>query len=53
MKLLLDTHVLIWSTGNPEKLSERVKNLLLDNNNSWIVSVASVWELQINIKLAS
>ncbi|BAB77673.1 type II toxin-antitoxin system VapC family toxin [Anabaena sp. FACHB-709] len=51
MKLLLDTHVLIWSTGNPEKLSERVKNLLLDNNNSWIVSVASVWELQIKYQI--
>ncbi|MBD2254476.1 type II toxin-antitoxin system VapC family toxin [Nostoc parmelioides] len=51
MRLLLDTHVLIWSTGNPEKLSERVKNLLLDNNNSWIVSVASVWELQIKYQI--
>jgi PIN domain nuclease of toxin-antitoxin system len=47
MRLLLDTHVLIWSAGNPEKLSERVKNLLLDTNNSWIFSIASIWEMQI------
>lgn len=47
MRLLLDTHVLIWSTGNPEKLSERVRSLLTDNNYSWIVSVASIWEMQI------
>jgi PIN domain nuclease of toxin-antitoxin system len=51
MRLLLDTHVLIWSTGNPEKLSERVRNLLLDTNNSWVVSIASVWELQIKCQL--
>ncbi|MEH2319991.1 type II toxin-antitoxin system VapC family toxin [Nostoc sp.] len=47
MKLLLDTHLIIWSAGNPEKLSQRVRNLLIDNNNFWVVSIASVWELQI------
>lgn len=47
MRLLLDTHVLIWSAGNPEKLSERVRTLLLNTNNSWIVSIASIWEMQI------
>lgn len=51
MKLLLDTHVFIWVAGNPEKLSERVRNLLLDTNNFWIVSIASVWELQIKSQL--
>lgn len=51
MNLLLDTHVLIWSTGNPEKLSENVRSLLLDTNNSWVVSIASVWELQIKYQL--
>ncbi|MDZ8051596.1 MAG: type II toxin-antitoxin system VapC family toxin [Aulosira sp. ZfuVER01] len=51
MKLLLDTHVLIWSAGNPEKLSQRVRNLLIDTNNLWVVSIASVWELQIKSQL--
>ncbi|MBD2504237.1 type II toxin-antitoxin system VapC family toxin [Anabaena azotica] len=51
MNLLLDTHVLIWSTGNPEKLSENVRNLLLDTSNSWVVSIASVWEIQIKYQL--
>ncbi|MDZ8030495.1 type II toxin-antitoxin system VapC family toxin [Nostoc sp. DedSLP04] len=51
MKLLLDTHVIIWSAGNPEKLSERVKNLLIDTNNFWVVSIATVWELQIKSQL--
>ncbi|MUG98497.1 type II toxin-antitoxin system VapC family toxin [Scytonema sp. UIC 10036] len=51
MKLLLDTHVFIWVAGNPEKLSEKVRNLLLDTNNFWVVSIASVWELQIKSQL--
>ncbi|MEH1937343.1 MAG: type II toxin-antitoxin system VapC family toxin [Nostoc sp.] len=51
MKLLLDTHVIIWSAGNPEKLSQRVGNLLIDTNNLWVVSIASVWELQIKSQL--
>ena len=51
MKLLLDTHVIIWSAGNPEKLSQRVRNLLIDSNNFWVVSMASVWELQIKSHL--
>ncbi len=36
MKLLLDTHIIIWSAGNPEKLSQRVRNLLIDPNNFWL-----------------
>ncbi|MEH2443518.1 type II toxin-antitoxin system VapC family toxin [Nostoc sp.] len=51
MKLLLDTHLIIWSAGNPEKLSQRVRNLLIDTNNFWLVSMASVWELQIKSQL--
>lgn len=51
MKLLLDTHVIIWSAGNPEKLSQLVRNLLIDTNNFWVMSIASVWELQIKSQL--
>lgn len=51
MRLLLDTHVIIWSAGNSEKLSQRVRNLLIDTNNFWLVSMASVWELQIKSQL--
>ncbi|WP_448268079.1 type II toxin-antitoxin system VapC family toxin [Nostoc sp. DSM 114159] len=51
MRLLLDAHVIIWSAGNPDKLSQRVRNLLIYTNNSWVVSMASVWELQIKSQL--
>ncbi|MEL7246154.1 MAG: type II toxin-antitoxin system VapC family toxin [Cyanobacteria bacterium J06573_2] len=51
MNILLDTHVFIWSTANPERLSQTVTNLLTDTNNTWIVSIASVWEMQIKLQL--
>jgi PIN domain nuclease of toxin-antitoxin system len=51
MKLLLDTHVFIWSVRNTKKLSENVISLLIDTNNTWFISIASVWELQIKYQI--
>lgn len=51
MNILLDTHTFIWSTANPEKLSQTATNLLTDVNNIWILSIASVWEMQIKLQL--
>jgi PIN domain nuclease of toxin-antitoxin system len=43
MKLLLDTHVLIWSTAQPQKLSQKVTNLLADTNNDWVVKRKEIY----------
>ena len=51
MNLLLDTHVLIWLSLTPERLSERVTDLLMDETNLWFLSLASVWEMQIKRQL--
>ncbi|MBU0701946.1 type II toxin-antitoxin system VapC family toxin [bacterium] len=51
MKLLLDTHVFIWWTSEPEKLSSKVIDLCEDSTNSLILSVASIWEIQIKLQL--
>ena len=51
MNLLLDTHVFIWATANPDRLSEKVINLLHDTNNQWLLSMVSVWEMQIKTQL--
>lgn len=51
MKMLLDTHALIWWTLTPEMLSERVSNLLADTNNELLLSLASVWEMQIKVQI--
>ena len=51
MKLLLDTHIFLWWADQPEKLSQAALSALQDEANELILSVASVWEMQIKIKL--
>ncbi len=51
MRLLLDTHVLLWFDGSPEKLSPKVLKTLLDENNELFLSHASIWEMQIKHQL--
>lgn len=51
MKLLLDTHVLIWSVGQPEKLPQRVVDALLDPGNDVYVSSVSAWEIALKQRL--
>jgi PIN domain nuclease of toxin-antitoxin system len=51
MKLLLDTHVFIWWADHPEKLSPAALSALEDEANELLLSVASVWEMQIKIQL--
>jgi len=45
MKLLLDTHVLLWAAGNSQRLPEATRVLLLDQHNDLVFSVASLWEI--------
>jgi len=47
MMLLLDTHLLLWASGQPEKLSAEVRSLLDDPNNEPVFSAASLWEIAI------
>ena len=47
MKLLLDTHILLWAAGNPERLSEEAYTLLSDQENELFFSAASIWEIVI------
>lgn len=42
MKLLLDTHLLLWAAGEPERLSEEVRGLLNAKENDLLFSAASV-----------
>ncbi|MEN8221215.1 MAG: type II toxin-antitoxin system VapC family toxin [Pseudomonadota bacterium] len=50
-KLLLDTHTLIWMDIESSKLSSRVAILLQDKSNTLLLSVVSVWEMQIKHQL--
>jgi PIN domain nuclease of toxin-antitoxin system len=44
MKLLLDTHIWIWSVGDPQRLSRRVAKALEDDQNQLWLSPVSIWE---------
>lgn len=50
MKLLLDTHALLWWDGKPELLGEAARAAVCDSSNTVFVSVASVWEIAIKQK---
>jgi PIN domain nuclease of toxin-antitoxin system len=47
MKLLLDTHLLLWAAASPERLSEVATALMADPDNVLHFSVASLWEVVI------
>ncbi len=51
MRLLLDTHVLLWSLADSPKLSRQGRKLLQDADNEFWVSGASVWEIAIKVQL--
>ena len=47
MKLLLDTHLLLWAAGQPERLSPAARKQISDPNNELLFSAASIWEVSI------
>lgn len=51
MSVLLDTHVLLWATITPEKLSARCKAILADESETFLVSAASAWEIATKVRL--
>ncbi len=51
MKLLLDTHTYMWWDSDPSRLSQRTLELLTDKNNLRLLSVVSIWEIQIKHQL--
>ena len=47
MKLLLDTHLLLWAAGDPGRLSPVARALIEDAGNELFFSAASLWEISI------
>ncbi len=47
MRLLVDTHVLLWAAAEPGRLPARVRDRLASPENEVLFSAASVWELAI------
>jgi PIN domain nuclease of toxin-antitoxin system len=50
MRLLLDTHIFLWSVNDDPKLSQQARSLILDADEVF-VSSASIWEASIKAGL--
>lgn len=51
MRIVLDTHALVWWFNDPDKLSRRALAILSNPNNTVLVSAAVAWELAIKTNL--
>jgi PIN domain nuclease of toxin-antitoxin system len=51
MKLLLDTHALLWWLVDDPRLSARVRELVADDKHQIFVSAASAWEIATKFRL--
>lgn len=47
MRILLDTHTLIWALEDNPKLSAQARDLIINVENTIYVSSASIWEIAI------
>jgi PIN domain nuclease of toxin-antitoxin system len=47
LKLLIDTHLLIWAANEPEKLSGKAVSLMTNPEHELIFSAASIWKIAI------
>jgi PIN domain nuclease of toxin-antitoxin system len=51
MRILLDTHTLLWWLSDDPALSTQVRKLLARANNTILVSAASAWEISTKFRL--
>jgi PIN domain nuclease of toxin-antitoxin system len=51
VRLLLDTHALVWSIDDPARLSAVASAAILDPANDRLLSAATIWELAIKVGL--
>ena len=50
-KYLIDTHILLWSLFKPEKLCNKIKNVLENNDLEKYVCSISFWEISLKFSL--
>ncbi len=51
MKALLDTHLLLWNAGRPDRLSPEARRIIDSSENELYFSAASLWEIAIKTSL--
>ena len=47
MNILLDTHVIIWALTNDLRLTDEAKALIMDPDNTVVISTVSLWEIAV------
>ena len=47
MNILLDTHVIIWALTNDHQLTDEAKALIMDPENTVMISTVSLWEIAV------
>ncbi len=52
MRLLLDTHVLLWALSAPRRLGKAARSAIEDPENEVMFSAASIWEIAIKSALS-
>ncbi|WP_308467027.1 type II toxin-antitoxin system VapC family toxin [Rathayibacter soli] len=51
MRLLLDTHLVLWAAYSPARLSRRARALIKDSENALVFSALSIWEIAVKAGL--
>ncbi len=51
MKLLIDTHIFIWASTNPSRLTEAQRSAIASETNTVFVSAVTAWEIAIKAAL--
>jgi PIN domain nuclease of toxin-antitoxin system len=51
VRLLLDTHTLLWAVLSPTSLSRKAARIIVDETNLVLVSAASAWEIATKVRI--
>jgi PIN domain nuclease of toxin-antitoxin system len=51
LRVLLDTHTVLWATLSPSSLSRKASEIIADERNVILVSAASAWEIATKVRL--
>ena len=51
MKVLLDTHALLWWLADDNQLGQRARDLIEDPGNDILISMVSLWEMAVKARV--
>jgi PIN domain nuclease of toxin-antitoxin system len=51
MKILLDTHVVVWAAVSPRRLSARAVAAIQDERSELLISAATAWEIATKVRI--